>query len=374
MKRQIIINSIYILALFILSAILDFNLLIPMMLAVIFIYLEVWKKRMASDARFLHLVLLFLIIFAIGHWGLEKGLSIVFIPFSIVSMLVILLWNDLMVSLLMALICSFTLGIEYHSLDMVIIFFTSAVISTIVLLNVRRRSQIIRAGFIAGLIQALTWLFIKEFAIINYLDPYAYLVINGAACGILVAGLLPVFESIFGRVTNISLLELSDFNQPVLKRLMLEAPGTYHHSLVVGNLSEIACEAVGANSLLARIGSYYHDIGKIEKAEYFNENQNLGVSKHEDLSPSMSKLVIINHVKEGEVIAKRYRINSRIIDFIRQHHGKSLVYYFYHRALENGAESEKIHEEGFRYPGPKPETKETAMSFWLIPWKRLRVL
>ena len=185
--------------------------------------------------------------------------------------------------------------------------------------------------------------------------------INGVVCGIAVVGLLPVFEYLFGRITNISLLELSDFNQPVLKRLMLEAPGTYHHSLIVGNLSEAACEAVGANALLARIGAYFHDIGKIEKSEYFSENQNLGVTKLEDLTPSMSKLIIINHVKEGEALSKRYRLNIKITDFILQHHGTSLVYYFYRRALENEEEDKNVSEEGFRYPGPKPKSKETAI-------------
>jgi hypothetical protein len=361
MKSQAIRNSIVILALFCLSLILDINLLIPVILTTIFIYSEVWRRQSSSDFRFLHLSLLFLIIFAIGHWFFMEKIGIWYIPFSLIPMLVIILWQDLMLSLFMALACSLSLAIEFKHLDLGILFFISAIISTVLLINVRRRSQIIRAGFTVGLLQMLIWLFIQDFRIINHLNSYTILFFNGVACGIAVVGFLPVFEYMFGRVTNISLLELSDFNSPVLKRLMLEAPGTYHHSLIVGNLSEAACEAVGANTLLARIGAYYHDIGKIEKSEYFSENQNIGASKHQDLSPSMSKLVIINHVKEGEALARRYRLNTRIIDFIRQHHGTSLVYYFYQRALENKDESQDVSEEGFRYPGPKPKSKETAI-------------
>ena len=367
MRKQLIKNSIAIASLFSLSLILNINLLIPVVLTTIFIYLETWAKQKPCDCRFLHLVLLFLIIFTIGHWvnvsnlKLEASLRIVYIPFSLLAMLVIVLWQDLMISLLMIGAAGFSLSIEFKSLDLGILFFISGIISTVLLVNVRRRSQIIHAGFIVGIFQALTWLFIQNFQILNNINLYLILFINGMVCGIAVVGVLPVFEFIFGRVTNISLLELSDFNSPLLKRLMLEAPGTYHHSLIVGNLADAACQAVGANALLARIGAYYHDIGKIEKAEYFSENQYLGISKHEELAPSMSKLVIMNHVKEGESLARRHRLNSRIIDFILQHHGTSLVYYFYRRALENGEENKKISEEGFRYPGPKPKSRETAI-------------
>jgi hypothetical protein len=143
--------------------------------------------------------------------------------------------------------------------------------------------------------------------------------------------------------------------------MIQEAPGTYHHSLVVGNLSEAACQTVRADALLARIGAYYHDIGKLAKPEYFSENQLIKMSKHDTLSPTMSKLIIMNHVKEGVELAKKYRLNPLLVDFILQHHGSSLVYYFYRRALESLEEDEVIKEEGFRYPGPKPDTKEAAI-------------
>jgi putative nucleotidyltransferase with HDIG domain len=143
--------------------------------------------------------------------------------------------------------------------------------------------------------------------------------------------------------------------------MILEAPGTYHHSLVVGNLSEAACRAVGANALLARIGAYYHDIGKLQKPTYFSENQEIKDSKHDTLSPSMSKMIIMNHVKDGIELARKHRLNPVLAEFIMSHHGNSLVYYFYRRALENLEDDQEVREEGFRYSGPKPGTKETAI-------------
>jgi putative nucleotidyltransferase with HDIG domain len=130
---------------------------------------------------------------------------------------------------------------------------------------------------------------------------------------------------------------------------------------VVGNISESACEAVGANALLARIGAYYHDIGKLQKPHYFSENQDASLSRHDTLTPSMSKLIIMHHVKEGLELAQKYKLKPALMDFIQQHHGNSLVYYFYRRALEGLEEDEEVKEEGFRYPGPRPNTKETAI-------------
>jgi putative nucleotidyltransferase with HDIG domain len=220
--------------------------------------------------------------------------------------------------------------------------------------------EVIRAGLISGIIQILILFFINRFQLTN---PARYLLLlgNSLITSVIVLGVLPLFEYLFRTVTNISLLELADFNQPLLQRMIMEAPGTYHHSLMVGNLSDAACRAVGANALLARIGAYYHDIGKIEKAEYFSENQTLQDSKHDHLSADMSKMVIMHHVREGVELAKKYKLNPRLIDFVQQHHGTALVYYFYRRALEAPQEDRQVREEPFRYPGPKPSSKETAI-------------
>jgi hypothetical protein len=186
-----------------------------------------------------------------------------------------------------------------------------------------------------------------------------YGLFNGFISPILTIGLLPIFESIFDVSTDITLLELSDLNRPLLKRLSLEAPGTYHHSIIVANLAEAGAKAIGANVLLARVGAYYHDIGKMQKPEYFVENQMGAKSKHEKLVPSMSALILESHVKEGVEMAEQANLPKRIIDFIQEHHGTTLMSYFYNKAVEQGATQELMDE--YRYPGPKPRSKETAI-------------
>ncbi len=185
-------------------------------------------------------------------------------------------------------------------------------------------------------------------------------VLNATLSAILCIGLLPVFESLFGFTTDLTLLELSDLNHPLLHRLSLEAPGTYHHSLMIGTLCEAAAEAVGANPLLARIGAYFHDIGKIQKPEYFIENQTVAKSRHEKLSPTMSALILESHVKIGRELALQYDLPDAIIDFIEQHHGTTVMRFFLHKAQQQLPEGEVPTEE-FRYPGPKPQSKETAI-------------
>lgn len=179
--------------------------------------------------------------------------------------------------------------------------------------------------------------------------------------GILAMGLLPFLESSFSLVTNMKLLELSNPNSPLLKRLLMEAPGTYHHSVMVANLAEVAAEEVGANPMLARVGAYYHDVGKIKKPFFFGENQLGGVNPHDKISPSLSASIIISHVKDGLDLAKEYDIPSSISDMIVQHHGTTLVKYFYYTLKNNSDDPDSIKEEDFRYPGPKPQSKEAAI-------------
>ncbi|WP_025209050.1 HD family phosphohydrolase [Hippea sp. KM1] len=181
---------------------------------------------------------------------------------------------------------------------------------------------------------------------------------SGIFSSIIVSGLLPVFEYIFNMTTDIKLLELGNLNNPLLKELAIKAPGTYHHSIVVSSLAEAAASEIGANPLIAKVGSYYHDIGKIKKPMYFVENQTDGINPHDNLKPSISALIIKNHVKYGVEIAKKHRLGNYIIDIIQQHHGTSLIKYFYNKAKENGLNPK---EEDFRYPGPKPQTKEAGI-------------
>jgi putative nucleotidyltransferase with HDIG domain len=172
--------------------------------------------------------------------------------------------------------------------------------------------------------------------------------------------ILPIFESIFDATTDFTLMELSDLNRPLLRRLIIEAPGTYHHSLMVGNLVEGVAEEVGANGLQARVGAYYHDIGKLAKPEYFFENKGDNVNKHEKLTPRMSALILASHVKEGIELAKQEKLPRIVVDAIREHHGTTVMAYFYQRALEYDSH-DSVNVNDFRYPGPRPSSKETAL-------------
>jgi hypothetical protein len=181
--------------------------------------------------------------------------------------------------------------------------------------------------------------------------------------GFLVTGALPLVERCFSIVTDVTLLELADGSHPLLQELIRRAPGTYTHSMTVATLAEPAAEAIEANPLLVRVGSYFHDIGKMLKPQYFIENQN-GENLHEGLEPALSTLVIIGHVKDGVALAEQYRLPRPIIDFIQQHHGTTLVEYFYREALrlqESNGQGRVELESSFRYPGPKPRTRENGI-------------
>jgi len=362
MTKQTVINKLKIilgsLLLFFVAYLLDLNLSIPIFLFSLYLY---FKARHLKRARLLYLIFLFVINFCASFFILRHHWFVFYLPFSLIPMLAAILFNDLETPLLITIASAVSIAsLAGNYFSLAVLFLISGVLSSILVLGVRRRIAVIRAGVIVGLIQAITLFFLDRFWL-GMPIRYLVLVLNSIISSIIVLGVLPVFEYLFGIMTNISLLELADFNHPLLQRMTMEAPGTYHHSLVVGNLSDAACRAVGANALLARIGAYYHDIGKIEKAEYFSENQMLEDNKHDALSPTMSKLVIMNHVKEGVELGKKYKLNPCLIDFIQQHHGKALVYYFYRRALEGIEEDQEVKEEGFRYPGPKPNTKETAI-------------
>ena len=190
----------------------------------------------------------------------------------------------------------------------------------------------------------------------------AFAAAGGLASGVLVLGLMPIFESA-GFVTDYRLMELANLNHPLMRQLMLRAPGSYHHSVIVGSLAEAAAEAVGANSLLVRVGAFFHDIGKTLKPQYFIENQRDVENIHDRLSPSMSALVIVSHVKEGIELGRKYKLPEPLIDMIPQHHGTSLVSFFYNKAVQQAdpEKGETINDSDYRYPGPKPQTKEAAI-------------
>ncbi len=185
---------------------------------------------------------------------------------------------------------------------------------------------------------------------------------SGFLCALIVTGTIPLVEYIFKYTTDIKLLELANLNTPVLRELMIQAPGTYHHSIIVGNLVEAAAEAIHANPLLARVAAYYHDIGKIRKPLYFIENLGMQENKHDKLAPSMSALILMSHVKDGVELARESGLGEPLVNIIRQHHGTSLIKFFYDKAKgKEGAGMPQIDERDYRYPGPKPQTREAAL-------------
>jgi hypothetical protein len=229
--------------------------------------------------------------------------------------------------------------------------------------RVRSRSWIFKAilFIFVGYVFAICAIgFVRKSPLSEMAMAWFYGGINALLCPVLSYGLLVILEYLFDVTTDATLLELSDLNRPLLREFAMQAPGSYHHSILVGTLSEAAAEAIGANSLLARVGAYYHDIGKMDMPEYFVENQRGGKNPHEKLTPSMSYLIIINHVKRGLELAEENRLPKDIRDFIPQHHGTNLLTYFYKKALERTEDTE-VHESDFRYPGPKPQSKETGI-------------
>lgn len=253
--------------------------------------------------------------------------------------------------------------------------------------EVRKRGDLPRAGLFVGL---TAWLLAvafrevdlfhiwKEGAAMNYhlLWMQSLVVVGGPiVMALIIVGGLPCVESLFRITTRVRWLELADLNHPLLKRMTLEAPGTFQHSLAVANLAEAACESVGANATMARVCAYFHDIGKLVKPEYFTENMRHDRNPHDDLAPTMSALIIIAHVKEGISLALEHKLNQDIIDVIQQHHGTSLVFYFYKRAIDQQQAAKgdgkitsmhdedlpEVSESSFRYSGPKPQTRESAI-------------
>ncbi|HXV62095.1 MAG TPA: HDIG domain-containing protein [Vicinamibacteria bacterium] len=287
------------------------------------------------------------------------------VPFAAVAVLVLLLEHT-PTALLASVIFGVALGIMTGNLQIAIFSLVSCLAAILGLFQYKRRTALFKLGLLVGSVNFVTVLAI-DLLTGRYFPPSTFsfdlfcAFVGGASVSVVVSFLLPAFELLFHRTTDIRLLELSNQNVPVLRRLALEAPGTYHHSMVVGSLAEAAAESIGANSVFCRTAAMYHDIGKLTKINYFVENQ-IGPNKHDNLSPRMSALIIGSHVKEGIEMAKEMNLPQEIIDIIPQHHGTKLITYFYEKAKVNqdpalGA----VTEEEYRYPGPKPQTKEAGI-------------
>ena len=334
------------------------------------IYKNTFEKN-NIEANQMQIISILSLILALISVALPTGFSPYILPFPAYIMLISIVTNPrlaLVSSILM--LGLLTLGMQYD-----IQFISSFIVVNIVAavfmskVNFTRRFDLIKAGLYIACVGAL--FVVSVYMLEKFLIDIENILItrdallaflNGVVSSMIVLGVLPLLESAFKIVTPYALAELADHNQPILKRLQMEAPGTYHHCLMVANLCEAAAEAIGANPILAKVGAYYHDIGKLKRPFFFVENQSsFGIENpHNKLNSRLSKMVVTAHTKDGVEIAKEYNLPPIINDFILQHHGEGLASYFYNQAIkEEGAENVK--EEQFRYSGPKPKTKETAI-------------
>jgi cyclic-di-AMP phosphodiesterase PgpH len=341
-------------------------------------YLVRNERRLATNVRrltvYLVVVTLSIVIsrlLSFDPWRAEV------VPVLCTVMILAIAYNQVLAALTgfsMTLVVTLAIGADVGHF---VVLMSAIAASVVPLNNVSNRMKMVNVGFGA----ALTFLFVslgteiietQKFSQL-WADPEHRFLLNGLRgagwcflSGFLVSGSLPFIENLFGVVTDISLLELSDVSHPLLQGLIQKAPGTYSHSNGVATIAETAADAIGANGLLCRVGAYYHDIGKLMKPHYFIENMMAGqTSRHESLNPAMSALVIIGHVKDGVELAHQHNLPDQLIDFIEQHHGTTLVEYFFHAATRL-AESQPDHrfdvqESAFRYPGPKPQSREAAV-------------
>lgn len=255
-----------------------------------------------------------------------------------------------------------------RNFELLLLGMGGSVLAVVLLRNVRKRSQVMRAGLAVGLLKGLMALALAamyQHLPSTFLMQVAAGVTSGLMAALLALLLLPLLEWLFQHTTDITLLELTDMSHPLLQRLAMEAPGTYHHSLMVGAIGQAAASRIGANGLLVAVCANFHDIGKLAKPEFFNENQRGGENPHDNLAPSMSALVIQSHVKEGLTLAKRYKLPRPVCEAIVSHHGTTLTSYFYQLARrslqEAGMAEDSGLEHSFRYDGPRPRTREMAV-------------
>ena len=325
-------------------------------------YIMVFNKSLLDQlGRLLMIYIIFMSTLILSK--VIEGISIYLIPVAASAMLVSILVDSrlaLLINLSLTVVISIITGNNITFMAMALIGGTAGAYSVI---NTQQRSNIFISGIAVSIINMGTIVgigFINSSEIMQTLTFGLYGLLNGMFSSVLAVGTLPLWESVFSVVTPLKLLELSNPNQPLLKKLLIEAPGTYQHSIIVGNLSESAADAIGANSLLVRAGAFYHDIGKTKRPYFFKENQLTPDNPHDKLNPTLSANIITDHVRDGIELAKKHKLPSEIRDFIAQHHGDTLVAYFYHKA-KTGENGENIEEKDFRYDGPKPQSRETAI-------------
>ncbi len=351
----------------ILFAFLGKLMLLGAVLFIVGLYLFSYRKKIFADNKKLLMISMIILIQMVLAAVISGPLNwpAYLIPTTITSMLLAILIDSgigFVGTVAVALILG---GIQGGGYDIALITVVSGMIGIYSVHHIRNRNQIFNA--ILFITIAYLWVIIALSALRFDSYPeiakiFLYNLLPNAVFSPFIAFMiLGLFERMFDITTDVTLLELSDLNHPLLKKLSMQAPGTFHHSMVVGNLAESAAKAIGANSLLARVGSYYHDIGKMEKPEYFVENQMDAENRHSKLSPNMSALILASHVKNGIDMAKKYNIPKLIRDFIPEHHGTNIMTYFYQKALDSASDKDEIYASDFKYPGPKPQSKETAI-------------
>ena len=338
-------------------------IVVGILVSLLFGFIFVYKRSIFEDQKMvLFLSIIFLIEGILTYLLTQKfALSEYLIPITVAAMVITIMFDGfvgLIATFSMALLIGTQIG---NNVDFMITSVFISIMGIYTVRNLRRRSQLFTAIFVLiassaiaiagqGLFKGHTW------QVMSY--DMTNLLLLSVLSPILTYGLIGILEVSFGITTNLTLIELLDFQQPLLKRLQKEANGTFNHCVVVGNLAEACADAIGANSLLCRVGAYYHDIGKMLRPEYYIENQYGGENKHDKLTPVMSAKIIKSHVSDGLILAKEYSLPSIVSDFIPMHHGTTRVEYFYRKAIE---EEKNVDEDQFRYPGPKPNTKETGI-------------
>lgn len=343
--------------------------------AIIFLHFLTWQEDSFKKKKSLLIVLsiffiLVIIMKLISLIDKEFDVQVAFLfPTALAPLLVKLLTNERL-AYMMTIVTAATAGIillegfsAIMQMEIALYILFGGIISIYVLGNNGRRSNILRTSLAVSVSNILFIGFYLQMTQSTYdLSELLFYLIaavtSGILSGALTIGLMPFFESVFGLLSDMRLIELSNPNHPLLKKVLTETPGTYHHSVMVANLADAACESVGANGLLARVGSYYHDIGKTIRPNFFIENQHGSVNPHDELPPEKSRDIIIAHAVDGAEILSKHKMPREIIDIARQHHGTSFLKFFFVKAKDLGQD---VIEDDFRYPGPKPQTKEIAI-------------
>ncbi|MDZ7263441.1 MAG: HDIG domain-containing protein [candidate division KSB1 bacterium] len=339
-------------------------LLISLILAVFVIFVAIHRRKILTNiGRVILLAMIFFLVTFLSYLIIHFGLSPYLIPIAIGSMLLTIFF-DARIGFVGTVVLSILIGcLRGNEFNVALVSIFTGTMAVLSVRRIRSRKWFFNSIMIVTAAYGVSILVMELLHYSSFQTvarSLGYGAINGFLSPLMVYGLQVIFEYFFDIVTDMRLLELSDLNNPLLRKLALEAPGTYHHSLMVGSLAEAAAERIGANSLLTRVGAYYHDIGKIEKREYFIENQIHMKNPHEKLSPNMSCLILINHVKKGLELARHYKLPQEIRAFIAEHHGTNLISFFYQKAKEKGND-EEVDESVFRYPGPRPKSKETGL-------------